>query len=181
MLLNKINVLDKGYVASLCFSGNGKLLQDIQDEFFQTNINLKLLNIASAVLMIKCPLFIQLNLSQSGLNIISTPSNNIEAYIPDLSMIDASPENASNIHNYIKTTTEALILNQKGLPMDGCDGFTAQLLSPISIYSEIIVHGNISAWISFLKQKKLPKEVSLYKKEILNILRAEWRNIDSLL
>lgn len=182
MLLNKINVLDKGYVAPLCFSGNGRLLQDIQDEFFKTNVNLKLLNIASATLMIKCPLFIQLNLSQLGLGVISAPSENVEAYIPDVSMIEGKTlTDRENIQQYITATTEALLLNQKGMVMDGSSGFTSQLLSPISIYSEIIVHGKLLTWIDFLNQKRLPKEVAQYRNEIYQLLKAEWKNLDTML
>src|SRR5690606_10540428 len=102
MLLNKNTVLDKGFVAPLSFNGGGKLLQDLQDHYFKANVNLKLLNIASATLVIKCPLFVQLNLSQYGLDIISTPSDGVEAYTPDLSMVSGdSVEDKERIVEYI--------------------------------------------------------------------------------
>lgn len=182
MLLNKESVLDKGFVAPLEFSGGGRLLQDLQDHYFRTKTNMKLLNLANASLVIKCPLFVQLNLSQYGLNIIVTPSDDVEAYIPDLSMIEGNTiEDRQNIENYIKATTEALLLNQKGLPMDGASGFTAQLLTPITVYNEIIVSGNLQNWIDFLKQKKLPKELELYQQAIQGCLEVEWKNLTSLL
>jgi hypothetical protein len=182
MLLNKENILDKGFIAPLEFSGGGRLLQDIQDEYFKTKTNLRLLKLASATLVIKCPLFVQLNLAQHGLDVITTPSDSIEAYIPDVGMIEGnSLEDRQNMEKYIRATTEALILNQVGMPMDGGSDFTAQLLTPISVYNEIIVCGRLENWVNYLSQKKLPKEVEMYRKGILSILEVEWKNITALM
>lgn len=181
MLLNKLNIGDKGFVALLEVSGSGRMLQDIQDEYFKTKYSLRLLELSTATLVIKCPLFVQLNLSQSGLNIISTPTQEVEAYIPDLSEIAGnSIEDRQEMENYIKITTEALLLNQKGLPMDGADAFTAQLLTPISVYSEIIVTGNIRQWIQLLNQKNLPLQVERYRLMVESILLNEWKNLTEL-
>ena len=181
MLLNKENVLDKGFVAPLQFNGGGRFLQELQDHYFRTKANFKLLSLASATLVIKCPLFVQLNLSQYGLDIISTPSDDVEAYIPDVSMIEGdSLEDRQRMVKYIQATTEALLLNQKGMPMDGGSDFTSQLLTPITVYNEIIVHGNLQNWIMFLRQKKLPKELELYRCRINDLLESEWKNIESL-
>lgn len=181
MLLNKLNTGDKGFAALLETSGNGRMLQNIQDEYFKTKYSLRLLELSTATLVIKCPLFVQLNLSQSGLNIISTPTKEVEAYIPDLSEIAGNTlEDREDMVDYIKITTEALILNQKGLPMDGADAFTAQLLTPISVYSEIIVSGNIRQWINFLSQKNLPLQVETYRSTVEGILLNEWKNLKEL-
>jgi hypothetical protein len=182
MLLNKINVLDKGFVAPLVISGEGKLLQDIQDHYFRTKTNLKLLELCNIALVIKCPLFVQLNLSQYGLNIITTPSDNVEAYIPDVSMIDGeSLEDRQEIARYIDVTTEALLLNHKGIAMDGGSRFTAQLLTPITVYNELIVSGKLELWLKFLKQKSLPKELELYRSSVQSVISTGWRNIDQLM
>lgn len=182
MLLNKNAVLDKGFVAPLSFNGGGRLLQELQDHYFKANVNLKLLNIASATLVIKCPLFVQLNLSQYGLDIISTPSDGVEAYTPDLSMIDGdSLEDRERIVDYIKKTTDALLINKEGMTMDGADKFTAQLLMPITVYNELIVHGSLANWLVYLKQNKLPKELEAYRCQILEVLKTEWKNVESLL
>ena len=181
MLLNKLNVSGNGFVALLESSGNGRLLQSIQDEYFKTKVNMRLLELSNATLVIKCPLFVQLNLSQHGLKTISTPTKEVEAYIPDLSEIKAdSVEDRNAIHEYLKITTEALLLNQQGLPMDGADAFTSQILTPISVYSEIIVSGNIRQWVSFVSQKSLPSQVENYRKEVECILVNEWKNLENL-
>lgn len=164
MLLNKENVLDKGWVAPLQFIGGGRLLQELQDHYFKTKTNIRLLTLSSATLVIKAPLFVQLNLQQYGLDIISTPSDSVEAYIPDISMIEGdSLQDRQHMAQYIKTTTEALLLNQAGIPMDGGSAFTAQLLTPISVYNEIIVSGRLELWINYLNQKNLPTEMQLYQ------------------
>ena len=182
MLLNKIKVLDKGFVAPLSVNITGKELQNIQDKYFKTKVNLKLLNLCSATLVIKCPLFVQLNLSQYSLDIVSTPSDNIEAFIPDLTLINGSSlEDRQRMFQYISATTEALILNQKGMPMDGADEITSQLLTPISTYNEIIVHGKLRSWIEFLNQKRLPEAMEKYRLTIFDVLKADWANLDKLM
>jgi hypothetical protein len=182
MLLNKIKVLDKGFVGLISSNITGKQLQDIQDTYFRTKVNMKLLNLCSATIAIKCPLFVQLNLSQYGFDIISTPSDDVEAFIPDLTMIEGdSLEDRQNLHSYVKATTEALILNQKGMPMDGADEFTAQMLTPVSTYNEIIVHGELRKWVNFLNQKNLPSSMENYRKALLELLSVEWKNIEGLM
>lgn len=182
MLLNKVEVLDKGFVAPLSVNITGKELQQIQDEYFRTKVNMKLLNLCSATIVIKCPLFVQLNLSQYGLDIVSTPSDDIEAFVPDLTMIKGDTlEDRTRMHQYIQATTEALILNQKGMPMDGADELTSQMLTPINTYNEIIVHGGLRQWVNFLNQKRLPDAVEKYRSTILDILKADWSNISKLM
>lgn len=182
MLLNKVNVLDKGFVALLDSNCPGKMLQDLQDTYFKASTNMKLLNLCSATIIIKCPLFIQLNLSQYGFDIVSTPSGDIEAYIPDIGEIEGeSLADRQDMSNYIEQTTEALLLNQKGMPMDGADEFTSQLLTPITVYNEIIVHGDLRKWVNYLSQKSLPKPLKSYQTALASILKVEWGNLEALL
>lgn len=181
MLLNKLNVSDKGFVALLEVSGSGKILQQLQDCYFTSRVNSKLLDIANATLVIKCPLFVQLNMSQFGFSIITTPPKEIEAYIPDLSEISGdSLEDRQEIYNYIKITTEALLLNQKGLSMDGADTTTAQLLMPISTYNELIISGSLKQWIAYISQKDLPSPMNLYQRRVEDCLTLHWKNIENL-
>lgn len=181
MLLNKINVLDKGFVALIASSGNARLLQDLQDHYFKTKVNLRLLDICNATMIIKCPLFVQLNLSQFGFNIVSTPSDEIEAYIPDVSNVSGDTlEDRQRITTYIESTTEALLLNHKGLVMDGADTITAQILTPISVYNELIVSGSLKQWVNFLNQKSLPTALESYSTVIASLLLSEWKNLEKL-
>lgn len=181
MLLNKNPVLDKGFVAPLSFNGSGKLIQHVQDAYFRTKTNLDLLKICSATLVIKCPLFVQLNLTKYNFDIISTPSDSVEAYIPDVSMIKAETlEDRQRVSDYMEATTEALLLNQESFPMEGINKFTAQLMTPITVYNKIIVHGGLRQWIEFISQKGLPKEIQLYQEQVTEILKMNWNNLDKL-
>jgi hypothetical protein len=67
------------------------------------------------------------------------------------------------------------------MTMYGSSRFTAQLLTPITVYNELIVNGKLVNWIQFIKQKQLPKELELYRKSVEDILLVEWRNLDSLM
>lgn len=181
MLLNKINVLDKGFVAFLDSSGNAKLLQDLQDEYFKTKVNMRLLDLSSATLVVKCPLFVQLNLSQFGFNIITTPSDVVEAYIPDVSSVSADTlEDSQRICNYISATTDALLLNHKGFSMDGADAFTSQMLTPINVYNEIIVSGSLKKWVDYLNQNSIPAPMIAYQQAIHQVILSEWKNLEKL-
>lgn len=181
MLLNKISVLDKGFVALIDSSGNAKLLQDLQDTYFATKVNVRLLEIASATLIIKCPLFVQLNISQYGFELIHLPSNQVEAYLPDVASVSADTlDDSRRISNYIAATTEALLLNHKGFSMDGADPFTSQMLTPISVYNEIIVSGNIKKWITYLNQTNLPTPISKYQDAVKASLLTEWKNLEKM-
>lgn len=123
----------------------------------------------------------QLNLSTFNFNVISTPSDDIEAYIPDVGAITGeSLADRQRMSSYIKDTTEALLLNQEGMPMDGADDFTSQLLTPISTYNEIIVHGGLREWVNFLNQKNLPEPAKAYQTVIEERLRVEYGNIEAL-
>jgi hypothetical protein len=181
MLLNIEKVLDKGEVALISCSNDGKMLQDIQNTYFKATFKKELMDIATATMMIKCPLFVQLNLSKFDFNIINVAIDNIEVYIPDISEIEAKTvEDKRRIYKYFDQTMNALILNARSLPIDGCDPFIAQTTMPISTYSKLIVNGSLTTWIKFLKQVKLPKPVESYRLKIKDILGANWTNLRGL-
>ena len=181
MILSIENVLDKGQVALISSSNDSKMLQDIQHTYFKTSFKKELLEIANATLMIKCPLFVQLNLSKFNFNIINIPLDKIDAYVPNVNEVGGKTlEDKRRIYKYLDQTVNALILNAKGMPMDGCDEFIAQTVMPIGTYSKLIVHGNLRTWLDFLKQSNLPKPIDSYRSIILEVLRAEWKNISAL-
>lgn len=177
MLLNKIPVLDKGYVALLNAANPYVKMKDIKDNYLQHLENTEKLNpIASMTLITKCPIFVQTHLSQFNLNIIHTRPNEIEAYVPNVTEI-SGPDLDTNrdIADDLYRTTEALMINPKAYQSDGCDKFISHVIMPISTYTTIIVHGDIIAWKSFLMQSKLPSPIESYRIAIEQIYSAEWR------
>ena len=180
MLLSKINVLDHGYVGLLDTTLGQTNLKNVSDNYFKTLINRELFKVASATFIVKLPLFVQVFLSQFDFKIIPLPSDNeLESYVPDVSEIDTGvAEDDRRIADYIKQTTDALSMNSKGFQMEGCDRFTSQTLTPISKYNEVIVHGNLQAWMELLKRKKLPKQIELYREAIEELMKTEWLDLD---
>ena len=112
MLLNKISVLDKGFVALYSHATNGTQLQELQDNHFKTKINMRLLDSAYATFVVKMPILVKINMRQYPFNITITPPTTEvpEAYIPDATQIGTPDVNANQqISDYIKETTEAFL------------------------------------------------------------------------
>lgn len=183
MLLNKIPVLDKGYVALISSSNVTQTLTDIKKEFFNDEYLNKadstiISDMANMTLVVKCPIFVQLNLSKFGFRILNTRTEKVEAYVPNETEI-LSPDLDTNrvIANNMFKTTEALLINPLAFQRDGCDEFMSQVLTPISVYNTILVHGTLNQWIAFCEQSKLPKPVDAYAISIADIVKAEWKFI----
>lgn len=176
MLLSRIPVLDKGYVTLLDSCNTTQKLRDIGKEFFGGEYPASLEEFGSMTLAIKCPIFVQLALSKFNLRIANAESKEVEAYIPNAGEIRASDIPTSQvISDDISRTTDALILNPKSYQADGCDRFVSQVITPINIYTILIVQGSYSEWCKFAYQQKLPAPIRNYAAEISNILEAEWK------
>lgn len=174
-LTNKINVLDKGYVAAYSLSMGRTEFTELQNLYYNGVIDSTLLQIPQVHLEIKCPLFVQLNLSKYGIQTTSKIVKEVEAYVPTVDEINAVDlATSEEIQKVISNTTEALLLNPKGLQMDGCNRFISQLICPISMYNTIMSSGNLDQWIRFANQEHLPDSVEQYRKAVAELLLAEW-------
>jgi len=182
MLLNEFKVLDKGSVALLSSSNGGAKLKELSDTLFGALPHDGFGDIATATLIIKCPLFLQLKLSQYNFKIIQAPQKgNVEAFIPDLTNVNAAdPQDAAVIADDLKRTTEALLINPKAYQADGCDEFVSQTITPISVYTTLVIHGTLNQWIHYLaSDARAPNIVKQYNTAIQNILSAEWKNFNA--
>ncbi len=176
MLLNKLPCLDKGYVAYLDSSGDSSKLKDVALEFFKKTDGTFLSSISSLTLVIKCPLFVQLNLGHYNLKVISAPCSEVEAYVPNIGEVGCSDLSAAKvIAEDMERTTAALLLNPKAYQADGCDRFASQILTPISVYTTLIVHGPHSEWTKFVAQNKAPKGIAPYVNAVQQIMQMEWK------
>jgi hypothetical protein len=181
MQLNKISVLDKGFVSLLSTSNEEKVLQKLEEEYYNSASFKQLNMLSTATFIIKCPLFVQLYLAsrpEFNFTIFSPPAKTIEAYVPDESDINTKPTEATEIKNNMRNTTEALLINPMAFQHDGCDRFISQVLTPISVYSELIVHANLTNWVEFLRKKNLPGPVAAYQTAVAEFLKAVWTNLD---
>jgi len=177
MLLNKIPCLDKGYVAYVNSANNSKQLVEMALEFFRSTDTTPLRHMANLTLVIKCPLFVQLNLAKFDLRVVMTPLfTEPEAYVPNAGEIGGQDRQTNElIADDIGRTSEALLINPKAYQADGCDRFVSQILSPISTYTTLIVHGTHAEWQKFCVQNNSPAPLDSYKAAVKQILDMEWR------
>jgi hypothetical protein len=176
MLLNKIPVLDKGFVAELDCSMPVVKLNDIAVEYFKKLDGKFLADMSSLTLLVKCPLFVQLNLSLFNLKVTSLPSSELEVYLPNAGEVGSTTLQLNNaIAADMQRTSEALLLNSKAYQADGCDRFISQILTPINTYTTIVVYGMYNDWCRFVAQNNAPTCIASYMDAVSQILKAEWR------
>lgn len=177
MLLNKIPVLDKGYVALIDSCNTTSKLREMGAEFYGGEYPTSLEALGSMTVAIKCPLFVQLTLSKYDLKVIdANNSGTLEAYIPNAGEVGAPDRlDATAIADDISRTTDALLINPKSYQADGCDRFISQLTTPINIYTTLIVSGKYSEWCKLAYEAKLPGPIKAYTAVIAQIIEAEWK------
>lgn len=179
MLLNKLPCLDKGYVAYLDSSLGSELARNISIEFLKTTDCSSLLDSATLTLLIKCPLFVQLNISLYDLKIKSfPPKDGVEAYVPNVGDIASNDHGAAVLMSKsMEETTAALLMNPKAYQVDGCNRFVSQVLMPISTYTTLMVHGPYNEWKRFCDQNNAPAVLSSYIAAIQQVIKMEWKDV----
>lgn len=177
MLLNKIPVLDKGYVALLDTSMVTSKLKDIGQGVYGGEYPVALEELGSLTLLIKCPLFVQLALSKYQFKVVDANDGTLDAYKPNSGEVGARERlDSEAIADDISRTTDALLLNPRAYQADGCNRFMSQIITPLNTYTTIIVQGNYSQWTSFAyKADSLPVPIGAYCGAIQQIIEAEWR------
>jgi hypothetical protein len=180
VLLSKINVLDHGYVGLLSTGCTGKTIKAIEDLYFKAAINREFWKMANATFIMKVPLFVQVFLSQFDLKL--TPLHHQEepvAYVPDESEINSGTnDDDREIVKHMKDTVDSLFITSKAYQQDKCDKFLSHIVTPISVYNEIVVHGDLRSWLELLRRKKLPKPIEAYRSAIEELLKVEWKDIE---
>lgn len=177
MLLNKIPVLDKGYVALIDSCNTTQKLREMGVEFFGGEYPTSLEDLGHMTVVMKCPLFVQLILSKFKFKVIdANQSGPLEAYIPDATAINGSDVVTSQaISDDLSRTTEALIINPKAYQADGCDRFVSQVITPINVYTLLIISGEYSEWCKLAYQERLPGPIRSYAEALRQIIEVEWK------
>lgn len=178
MLLNKIPVLDNGYVALIDSTMPFKRYEAVVDEFYTSTDNPVLKKLCYAVMAFKAPLFVQLHLAQHGLVMVSTRMQDDDAYKPSVGEIGTSNHETNKlISDDISRTTEALLINPKAYQADGCDPFISQVIMPVSSYTTFLIGGPIELWQRFYKTKSMPLPIKSYANAVEQIIEVEWKNV----
>ena len=178
MLLNKIPVLDKGYVALIDSCNTTSKLRDMGAEFYGGEYPVALEQLGSMTVAMKCPLFMLMHLAKFDLKVIDANGNSgqLEAYTPNGSEVGAPDRLDSDaIADDISRTTDALLINPKSYQADGADRFVSQLTTPINVYTTLIISGSYSEWCKLAWQERLPGPIKAFTTAIGQIIEAEWK------
>jgi len=167
VLLNKIPVLDQGYVALISSAMSNKVYSDTVDEFFGAMDNVSLHRLSFATLVFKAPLFVQMHLGQHGVKIVhAKPANQ-----------SSDLESNRAIADDIERTTAALLINPASYRADGADKFISQIILPISTYTTFLVGATLEDWQKFYRMKSVPAPIRSYADAVEQIIKAEWKNV----
>ena len=174
-----IPVLDHGFVDIVSATPSTVQLYSLVTNFNRGAWHPKFLKIPTMVLRIKCPLFVQLWLSESQISLITAKTDDEPvAYVPTVAEIGCPDLKTSEIiQNNISQTAEALMLNPKAYQTDSCDRFISQVNSPVSVYNTLVAYGNLETWLEVTNQRGLPKPIEAYRKAIHDCAATEWTDI----
>lgn len=182
MLLNKIPVLDKGYVALLDSSMTTSKLREVGAEFYGGEYPVALQSLGTLTIAIKCPLFYQLYLSKFNVRIIDANNKNedsvVDAFLPTGSEIGCRERlDGEAIADDISRTTNALLVNPSAYQSDGADRFISQIITPLNVYTTLIVQASYDEWCNLAcrQQAKLPTSITMYNTAIEQIISVEWK------
>lgn len=181
MTLNKIPVLDKGFISLFSTSMDEKYVREAKRILYRNRQTGEFGHKIRVHVLIKSPVFVQLSLGGSGISYDNAQAGIPEAYVPTVNDVRAKDlETSEIIAKDIEQTTEALLLNPKSYQMDACDVFVSQVITPISVYNTYLASANLSAWIEYINRKDLPGPIDQYREAIENVLRAEWPSLSEL-
>jgi hypothetical protein len=181
-LQNKIPILDKGYATVVAVSLDSQDFEEVKKQFFNNQLDTRLTDLCQVHLLIKCPLFVQLSFQDVGFKCVAQRQSNIESYIPKVNEIGAKTlRDSEDIHKHMDETSAALLMNIKHYQMEGCDMFAAQINSPISIYSTLMVSCTLTQLIAYCNKKNLPAPIEAYRSTIQQIIEANWNSVWELL
>lgn len=181
-LKNKIPVLDKGFVCLLSSTLGSQELEEVKSQFFSGRIDRKLTDLNHVMLLARCPLFVQLSLSDSGLRCVQQKQGSLEYYLPTVGDIGApSLETSIQIVSHMDETAAALVNNFHTYKMDGCNTYIAQLNSPVSVYTTILISGSLTEFIEYCNKQNLPLPLEAFRKAVQDIISANWNSTWELL
>lgn len=176
--VGSVAVLDKGWVNVISTSMEGNKLLEFSRKY-DVGLSDMILDMPRVHLEIKCPLFVQLNMSKFDFKTNIKRSKNMEAFVPTVDQIKAKDHETSlYILENIEKTTEALLMNPKTFSYSGCDTFMAQIICPISMYNQIMVSGSLRQWMYFANQKYLPSTIEPYRQVIEDLLVSYWHYLE---
>lgn len=180
--LNKIPVLDKGYVQLTSFAPSFLEVEKMRSEFFRGVLAPQLVETIQVFLRMKCPYFILVPLLTSGMRAISVPGLASDAFVPQVDdIMSSSLANSQEIRESMSLTIDSLMLNQKAYIKDGCNAFVASLTTPVSAYWEGVIFGQLKDWLRFGNAPGLHPFIKEYQKSVIDCISVEYKNINDII
>ena len=125
-------------------------------------------------MIIRCPVWFQLRLSLSSLTIVGAPNTPMEAYLPNTGEIGTKDKSTNDaISEDISRTTAALLMNPKAYKADGADNFISQVMTPMNVYTTLLVSGTLAEWRELIGHAG-PAPMEAYLIAIRQIINVEW-------
>lgn len=179
--LNKLPVLDKGYVAMMSCSPSYQEHVRMMSSFFRNRLTQNLIDVTYVHLEVKCPYFILIPMISSNIKVISSVNQATDAFVPTVEHISSgSLDNDRDISESMSITIDSLMLNQKAYVHDGCNALVASLTTPVAAYWDGVMYASMSEWARFMFAKGLHPIVKQYQTAIYNAISTEYKNLEDI-
>lgn len=179
--LNRLPVLDHGYVSLISCSPTYSEHKSIMSSLFRNRLSMQSVDMVYVHLHIKCPYFILIPMVSSGIRCVSSANQAGDAFCPTIEYVSSgSSSNDRDISESMKMTIESLMINQKAYIHDGCNAFIASVTTPVAAYWEGVMYASLTEWCRFILAKDLHSVVKQYQKTIHDSISTEYKNIDDI-
>lgn len=181
MLVNKLFVLDHGYVAFLQSSFDSVSVAGIRDSFMGADpIHDKdlIAKFGRLSIVMHCPIFVMCGLTKYNFDVMNTVTTEaLVTYCPNPGEIESGEHEIDiAIADDISRTTQALLINPQAYQSDGCNRFISQLVTPISAYTTLIISGSYNEWQRYVNALNVPKPIAAYQLTIKQLIDNEWKS-----
>ena len=179
--LNKLPVLDKGYVAMISCSPSYQDHLCMMSSFFRNRLTHNLIDVTFVHLEVKCPYFILIPMISSGIKVVSSVNQITDAFCPTIEHISSgSHANDKDISESMRFTIESLMINQKAYVHDGCNSLVASVTTPVAAYWEGVMYASMTEWAKFIFAKGLHPIVKQYQSAISDMISTEYKNLEDI-
>ena len=149
-------------------------IRTLKSRFLRGQNPTYLLDLITATIEIRAPIFLFESLGRlTQITDLSAPSD--EFFEPCLTDI-RSPSNELDLEmqSHLKITLASLNASTLALSVDGCDSFTASILTPTSNLKTKLLIGSLREFATFVSFKQSPLIIKPYQKMVYDILISEF-------
>ena len=178
--LNRIPVLDHGYVRLVSASPTEKVLDTIKRRAYRGATTPAMIAMPSVTLEIRLPYAVLISLTSQAIRFTPYLDMDVNLVLEPNEADIGSPslEVSREIAASMKSTVNALVTNQHSYVADGCDRSIATITTPIAAYWEGVATAQLDTWIQVINTKGSPRLVQAYQIAIANAISTEFKSLD---